>query len=360
MSEGGDDDSQKTEQPSQKRLDDARKKGQVIFSKEIGNFFMLSVFGVLLIVLAKQFMLDINRVIYPFIERPNDFLMSAPAVLSLMKKTLLDIGAVMFIPLLLAVLAALASAGVQTKFGISLERIKPKLEKISILKGVKRLFSMKNLIEFLKGIAKITIVGVVVYMMLEPHFPRLNLLPHYDMSDMLIFTNEMVSVIMIPVLAILMIFAAFDYGYQYFAFMKNLRMSKQDLKDEYKQQEGDPHIKGKLKQMRAEKAKKRMMANVPNADVIITNPTHYAIALKYDTKSMKAPIVLAKGYDVVAMRIKNVAEDNRIPVFRNPPLARALYETAELDKEIPYEQYAAVAKIIGYVYKMKGKVPNKK
>ncbi len=354
MSEGGDD-SQKTEQPSQKRLDDARKKGQVIFSKEIGNFFMLSVFGVLLLVLAKPLMLDINLLMYPFIERPNDFLMSPPAVLAMVKKLLSDVGAVMFVPLLLAVLAALASAGVQTKFGFATERIIPKLEKISILKGVKRIISMKNLVEFLKGIAKITIVGVVVYVMLEPYFPRLNLLPHYDMSDMLIFTNEMVATIMIPVLAILMLFAALDYGYQYFAFMKNLRMSKQDLKDEYKQQEGDPHIKGKLKQMRAEKARKRMMANVPNADVIITNPTHYAIALKYDKATMKAPVVLAKGYDVAAMRIKAIAEDNRIPLFRNPPLARALYDTAEIDKEIPYEQYAAVAKIIGYVYKMKGK-----
>jgi flagellar biosynthesis protein FlhB len=360
MSEGGDDDSQKTEQPTQKRLDDAHKKGQVVFSKEIGNFFMLSVFGALLMIFAKPLMLDVNRTIYPFIERPNDFEMSAPAVLSMCKNLLLDVGAIMFVPLLLAFVAALAAGGVQTKFGFATDRISPKLEKISILKGLKRLFSFKNLIEFLKGVAKITFVGIVVYVVLEPNFPHLNLLSHYDMSDMLVFTNEMVRIIIVPVLAILLLLAMVDYGYQYFSFMKGLRMSKQDLKDEYKQQEGDPHIKGKLKQMRSEKARKRMMANVPKADVIITNPTHYAIALQYDTKTMKAPVVVAKGYDVVAMRIKTVAEEHRIPIFRNPPVARALYETAELDKEIPYEHYAAVAKIIGYVYKMKGKSPKKK
>jgi flagellar biosynthesis protein FlhB len=358
--DGGQDDSQKTEQPTQKRLDDARKKGQVIFSKEISSFFILSVFGVLLLVLAKPLMLQVNKLLYPFIERPHDFMMSSGDVRSLSWHLLGNLGLIMFVPLLLAFVAALVSGGMQTGFNISRERISPKWEKISLLKGFKRIFSRRNLIEFLKGLTKITIVSLMVYYSCEPYFPHLNLLPNYDVTEILRFTDAMTYKIMVPILAILFLFAALDYGYQYFEFMKNLRMSKQDLKDEYKQQEGDPHIKSKLKQIRAEKAKKRMMANVPNADVVITNPTHFAIALKYDSKAMKAPVVLAKGQDIVALRIKEIAEGKKIPIFRNPPLARALFDTAELDKEIPYEHYAAVAKIIGYVYKMQGKIGTKK
>jgi flagellar biosynthetic protein FlhB len=358
--EGGQDESQKTEQPTQKRLDDARKKGQVIFSKEISNFFILSTFAILLLTLAKPLMLSVNDLIYPLIERPHDFMMSDGAIRLLMWHLVGNLGAIMFFPLALAFIAALVSGGVQTGFNIAPERIKPKWEKISIIKGFKRIFSRRNLVEFLKGITKITIVSLIAYYAVEPFFPQLNLLPNYDVTEILKFTDNMAYKILLPILAILFLFAIFDYGYQYLEFMKNLRMSKQDLKDEYKQQEGDPHIKSKLKQIRVEKAKKRMMANVPKADVVITNPTHFAIALQYDSKTMRAPIVLAKGQDIVALRIKEIAEGKKIPIFRNPPLARALFDTAELDKEIPYEHYAAVAKIIGYVYKMKGKVGKKR
>jgi flagellar biosynthetic protein FlhB len=359
MAEGNEDDSQKTEQPTQKRLEDARKKGQVVTSREINNFFILCVLAIVLMMLAKPMMQHITKQLFPLLERPHDYLADGASLLQMITDLLLQVGLILMIPVLLAVVAALAAGGLQTQLNVSLERIKPKWEKISILKGVKRLFSMRNFVEFLKGILKISIVCILVYFVTKPYFNHLQVLPHYEISEMLRFTDELTRRIFVAVLSVLMIVAALDYGYQRFEYMKNLRMSKQDMKDEYKQQEGDPHIKSKLKQIRSEKARKRMMANVPTADVIITNPTHYAIALKYDSTSMQAPMVVAKGKDGVAQRIKAIAEDNKIPIFRNPPVARALFDHAELDAEIPLEYYSAVAKIIGYVYRMQGKLPKR-
>jgi flagellar biosynthetic protein FlhB len=177
--------------------------------------------------------------------------------------------------------------------------------------------------------------------------------------DMLALAQLVAGKMLIAACIILFMLSIFDYFYQRFIFMKQMRMTKQETKDEYKQQEGDPHIKGKLRQIRRDKARKRMMAAVPQADVIVTNPTHYAVALKYDSTTMPAPKVLAKGTDAVALRIREMAEKHKIPVMRNPPLARVLYDTTEIDEEIPVEHYQAVAKIIGYVYKLKGKTIQK-
>jgi flagellar biosynthesis protein FlhB len=198
-------------------------------------------------------------------------------------------------------------------------------------------------------------VGWIAYASVQSHLPRIAALPSYGMHDMLDLLYRMSIRISVAIALVMMVIALLDYFYQRFEYLKNLRMTKQEVKDEYRQQEGDPHIKSKLRQIRMERVRKRMLANVPKADVVITNPTHYAIALRYDPATMAAPVVVAKGVDKVAARIRSIAEENKIILYRNPPLARALYDHAEIDAEIPMEHYQAVAKIIGYVYRLKGK-----
>jgi flagellar biosynthesis protein FlhB len=360
MAEGSEqDDSQKTEDPSQKRLEDARKKGQIPYSREVLNFAMLLALCFFIMAALPTLLERIKTILFPFIHKPEDFSVNAGGLRLTIWYLLGNVGLVMLVPFALTVVAALVAGGAQTRFNMSSDRITPKWEKISPMKGLKRLFSMRNLVEFVKGCLKITLVGMIAYFAVESSLATLRVLPAYSSEKMLAFTLALAGRIVVGVTIALFLIAMFDYFYQRFEFLKNLRMTKQEVKDEYKQQEGDPTIKAKIRQIRSERARKRMMANVPKADVIITNPTHYAIALAYDSASMKAPMVLAKGKDKVALRIKEMGENHRIPIFRNPPVARALFDTAEIDAEIPLEHYAAVAKIIGYVYKMKGKMPKR-
>lgn len=349
------DDSQKTEDPTHKRLEDARKKGQIVRSREVNSFFILMVFGLVLTVFAPQMMQDISTVLVPFLAQPDMLAADMGSLMFLTQRMVIEIGAVMALPGFLAIAAALGAGFMQSRFNASWEPLIPKLEKISPLKGLKRMFSMQSVVEFLKGIIKITIVGVVATIAVLPYVDYLPLLPTEDMHDILRFTATLIERMVIGILIVLFFIAILDYLYQRFEFLKKLRMSKQEVKDEYKQQEGDPHIKQKLKQIRMERARGRMMAAVPSADVVITNPTHYAVALKYDPDTMKAPIVVAKGTDTAAQRIKEIAYEHKIPVMRNPVLARALYADVEVDMAIPNEHYMVVAKIISYVFKLKGK-----
>jgi len=264
---------------------------------------------------------------------------------------------VMLLPILVALIGVFATPTVQNKWLFSAEQVKPKLDKLSPLKGINRIYSGKALIEFGKNIAKVVLVGLIVWFASKPFFGYSDSLIAMSPLDALDFIKTVAGKILIAVCIALFLLSVGDFFLQRFMFMKSMRMTKQELKEEYKQQEGDPHIRSKLKQIRREKAQRRMMANVPKADVIITNPTHYAVALEYDPATMKAPKVVAKGADAVAARIREVAEKHKIPILRNPPLARILYDTTDIDEDIPFEHYQAVAKIIGFVYRMKGKTP---
>lgn len=349
------DESQKTEEPTHKRLEDARKKGQIVRSREVNSLFILMVFGLIVTVFAPPLMRQTMEILLPFLSHPEELSVDAGGLQRLTMHLVVEIGAIIALPGLLAILAALGAGFLQTRFNTSWEPIKPKLEKISPLKGLKRMFSMNALMEFIKGIIKITIVGVVATIAITPYIDFLPRLPSEDIWDILNFLLTLVTRMIIGVLIVMFVIAILDYMYQRYEFMKKLRMSKQEIKDEYKQQEGDPHIKQKLKQIRMERARGRMMAAVPEADVVITNPTHYAVALKYDPATMRAPLLIAKGTDIAAQRIKEIAYEHKIPVMRNPVLARAIYADVEVDMAIPQQHYLAVAKIISYVYKLKGK-----
>lgn len=352
------DDSSKTEEPSAKKLEDARKKGQIASSRELTHFFMMLGFLFFVMVLGPKLGRDSLDFLAPFIGQGDSMDMSAGGVITIFERIIMGMLMLLILTLVMTMVMAVAPALIQRKLVFAVENIKPKLSKISPLSGFGRLLGMKAIIEFIKNLLKVAVVGIICSMVLMPYRAELpELLHSANQGTMLEYTQAISSKVLTAVCIFLFLLSIVDYLYQRFTILKSLRMSKHELKEEYKQQEGDPHVKQRLKQIRRERAQKRMMANVPKADVIITNPTHYAIALKYDAAKMQAPVLLAKGADEVAARIREKAGEHKVPIVRNPPLARVLYDTTEIDDEIPIEHYEAVAKIIGYVYRLKGMGP---
>lgn len=354
------DDAQKTEDPTQKRLEEAFKKGQKANSREINNFFILLSLTFFITIMMPTLMADMHNLLKPYIMMPDQFALDTGTSSFLIKmRELLSSVLLALVPfIIMMMVAALAGGMVQNKINFALESIKPKWSKVSILKGLKRMFSLRSLVEFAKGILKIMIVGFVGFAAVYGVFDHFEILPGSPVEDALLFTLHIATNMMIGVCMVVFLIAIVDYSYQKFEFIKNLRMTMQEVKDEYKQQEGDPLVKQKLRQIRMERAQNNMMASVQGADVVVTNPTHYAVALKYDSNTMQAPVMVGKGIDKVALRIRDLAERNEIPIVRNPPMARLLFEEAEIDKEIPLQYYKAVAEIIGYVYKLKGIIPD--
>jgi flagellar biosynthetic protein FlhB len=250
----------------------------------------------------------------------------------------------------------LAANVVQNRPSFVLDRIKPDLSKLSPMKGLTRMFGTDGIVNVIKGIIKMGIVGMAIWTQLWPERDLLEAALTQSPAAIAGDMSHLLFRVLIATLACLIVIAGADYIWQYFQFMKRNRMSKQEVKDEYKQIEGDPHVKGKIKQIRMEKARIRMMASVPKATVVITNPTHYAVALRYESGETQAPICVAKGTDALALRIREVAKKHDVPIVENPPLARALYATMEIDDPIPNEHYKAVAQVIGYVMKLTGKM----
>lgn len=355
MADEDQDDSQKTEDPSQKRLDDALKKGQVPTSREVSSFMLLLSFAIIIIWFAPYMMKTTTGHLYKFIESPEDLVLDASGAKTIFIDVLIDFFTVFVAPISLLIVAIFISSFLQHGFIITFETIKPKLEKISPIKGLKRLFSMKTMVEFIKGIIKITLIGVIAFFAVYPELGNIDIISDYTITGLLLFLAKLATRFMIGVCSVMLLIAIMDFLYQKFEYTKTLRMSKRDMKDEYKQTEGNPEIKAKLREIRSQRSRQRMMQAMPTADVVITNPTHYSVALKYDPQIREAPVVIAKGKDLIALRIREVAKEHKIPLVQNPPLARALFNSVELNQEIPYEHYHAVAEVIKYVYKLKGK-----
>ncbi len=347
------DHSQKTEEPTQKRLDEARKRGQIVVSREVNHWFMILAATLCVAMFMPGTLTGMAAALTPFLEMP-DAMATGPADLRSLAFTLLgrllEAG---MLPLVLVVAAALGGSLLQHGFVASVEQIRPKLEKISPAAGMKRLFSSRSLTEFAKGLVKLAVAGAVGVALVWPAIGDIGGLTQLDLAQILDVSRKLALRLLGGVLAAMTVIAGLDYLYQRMQHMKQLRMSKQELKDELRQTEGDPMVKGRLRQIRMERARRRMMAAVPKADVVITNPTHFAVALKYEAASMGAPKVVAKGADLVARRIRAVAEESGVPVVENPPLARALYAGVDLDAEIPPEHYKAVAEVIGYIMRLR-------
>ena len=241
----------------------------------------------------------------------------------------------------------------QTGFVYAPKKLEPKWEKLNIFASLANFINMKKVVEALKGIIKIIVVSYVALLVIRPYVAKIELLPTMETGGILDFTHNVVVLLIFTVALAVLIIGVADYAYQKYTHLKKLRMTKQEVKDEYKQMEGDPLIKSRIRQVRMERARHRMMEAVPRADVVIVNPTHYAVALEYKMNEMDAPKVTAKGVDNVALRIKALAEENDVPIVENPPLARALFASTELDQTIPEEHFKAVAEVIGYVMQLK-------
>jgi len=351
------DDSQKTEEPTARRLEEARQKGQVVSSREINHWFVILAATIVVAMLAPHMAHTLTHRFAAVLEKSGEIALDSGGAMNVGMGLLVDAAIVLLAPIGILVIAAIGASMMQSGLLISTEPLKPKLEKISPMAGAKRIFSSRSVVEFLKGLAKIAIVGAVGTMLVAPSLQDIDLLVMSDVITTMDRTYTLTVRLLIGVVAVVTVIAILDYLFQRFKFLKEMRMSRQELKEEFKQSEGDPHVKGKLKQIRQERARRRMMARVPEATVVIANPTHFAIALKYELHKMTAPLVVAKGADSLALRIREVAEANGIPVVENKPLAQALYATVEIDEEIPQEHYKAVAEVVSFVFRLKGKLP---
>ena len=351
MSEDSD---EKTEEPTQKRLDDALKRGDVVKSQEVNTWFLIAGATLVLSSFHESIGAGILAPMRNLIEKSWMLRVDGDGLIALAKSLSYATLAAIGIPLLMLVIVAIASNMIQHRLVFSAEALTPKFSKLSPLEGAKRLFGKQAMANFLKGLFKVVALGIVMVAVLYPEHDRLDALLKMDVSVLLGVTVALTLKLLGAVVAMLAFVAVGDYFFQYRQWHEKQKMSLQEIKEEFKQSEGDPHIKGRLRQLRYQRMKKRMMAEVPNASVVITNPTHFSVALKYE-RGMSAPICVAKGVDAVAFKIREVAKEHDVPIVENVPLARALYATVEIDEEIPSEHYRAVAELITYVFKLKGR-----
>ena len=346
----------KTEKATPKKRRDERKKGNVFMSRDaVAVASLLGTFATLWL-LANSFADQLAGFMALCLSTVGEESREVGGVsselavqgLMVMLKTVGPVVAV-------AVIAAVAATFAQTRFLVSGESIKPKFSRLNPLQGFKRLFSLKSIIETVKGILKITLLMVIIYMSIRDMFLESSRYLYTDLTTAVAHLVEVAGGMVIRICIAFVALAAMDFLYQWWDYERQLKMSKQEVKEEYKQMEGDPQVKGKIKELQRRRAQSRMMQQVPGADVVIRNPTHFAVALRYKPEQDNAPIVLAKGQDHVALRIVQIAEENHVAVMENVPLARALYAQTELDHEIPPELYNAVAEVLVYIFRLNKK-----
>ncbi len=348
---------EKTEKATPKKREDARKKGQVLKSQDVTSaLVLLSVF--LFLFFASGYMRE--RIFAFMTEFFTDYFSADVFTIDGMSSVFTEVIAEMAI-LLLPVMAVAAFAGIAgnfLQFGLlfTAEPLKPDFKKLDPIKGFKRIFSVRALIEFLKSILKISLIGAVTVLVIWQNLDQVLALSFQNPAAVLVTVGKLAGIMGIAASFVLLGIAVVDYAYQKYDYEKNLKMSKQDIKDEYKKSEGDPLIKSRIRQRQREMAMRRMMSEVPKADVVITNPTHFAIALKYDETQADAPVVLAKGMDFVAQKIKMIAAEHKVEMVENRPLARAMYDQVEIGDRVPEEFFKAVAEILAYVYRIRRKI----
>lgn len=348
-------DQEKTEEPTQQKREDFRKQGQVAQTKELSSSLLLLGFAVGLWFLGRFFMeqaFEVYNSLY------STHLLAAiksgdvmPALSFAFKKIFLIILPVMGILFFLGVGASMVQVGVL----FTSEPLKPNINKINPLKGLQRMFSLKAVVEGVKAVSKFALVSGSIYLLMRGEASVLPTLMYSGPMQILAFIGHMMFKMMVSIGALMLVLAAADYFFQRFDLEKQMRMTKQEVKEENKQREGDPMVKARIRKIQKEMATKRMMEAVPKADVIITNPTHIAIALKYDPQKYASPLILAKGVDHIAQKIREIAKENKIPIVENKPLARTIYKSLEIGQTIPRELFSAVAEVLAYVFKLRRK-----
>jgi flagellar biosynthetic protein FlhB len=347
-----DEDAEKTQDPTQKRLDDAHERGDVAKSQEVNTWFLIAGGTLVMSSFSGSIGSGIQMPLRNLIANSWMIHTDGAGLLALAQSLSYAVLSALGVPFLMLIIAAVAGNMIQHRMVWSSESLTPKFSKISPMAGAKRLFGKQAAANFLKGLFKLIALGIVMVAVLWPERHRLDAMIRFDPMALLGVTTTLTLQLMGAVVAMLALVAIADFVFQYRTWYEKQKMSLQEVKEEYKQSEGDPHIKGKIRQLRQQRMKKRMMAAVPQASVVITNPTHFAVALKYE-RGMPAPICVAKGADAIAQKIKEVAKAHDIPTVENVQLARALYATVDVDDEIPVEHYQAVAEIIGYVMGLK-------
>lgn len=350
------DESSKTEEASERKLERAREEGNVPLSMEVKSWFMLFAALMMLWGLAPFVMERTTAIAFKFIERPAELPIDPLGLRDLLRETSFELFVTLLLPLSLFLVLAAASALVQIGFLYAPKRMEIKWERINLFANAKEFITKAKIVDMLKGIFKITAVGYAGWLIVKPRILDILNTSSFDVASILALVYKLLLLILLTMVMIIFVIAFADYFYQKFSYLKRQRMTKQEVKDEYKQMEGDPQVKMRLRSIRMERLRKRMMANVPKASVVVTNPTHFAVALRYEPEEgMEAPVVVAKGQDFIALKIREIAEANAVPIVENPPLARALFASVEIDEPIPTEHYAAVAEVIKYVYQLKGK-----
>ena len=348
---------EKTEKATHKKRQDERKKGNIFLGKDVITLIsLLGMFSILKLVFSNIYG-DVKIYTLSYINMMSDMVdINNETFFNLAQNFMIIFFKISGILFLSSIILTIVPTVFQTKLLFAAENFKPKFSRLSPLQGIKRLFSLKSIVELLKGIIKISILFVIIYNYIEKQVINFPDLLYMDIVQSISYILDailgMVYIVCIAFAAI----SVFDYFYQWWDYERQLRMSKQDIKEEYKQLEGDPKVKGKIKENQRKMAMSRMMQAVPSADVVIKNPTHFAVALKYDADNNNAPVVVAKGQDELALRIIHVAEQNNVYVVENKPLARAIYASSDIGMEIPADYYGAIAEILVYVYKMKNKL----
>lgn len=343
------DDQEKTEEPTSKKLEDARQKGNVPKSQDASGFVTLLV-GITILVLLLSFMGERLIKLYIYYQNLIGIELTKELFFKIVIHTMLQVILIILPVAVSIMIAGILSNVMQFGFLFTTEPLTPNFGKINPIKGLANLFSLKKLIDSIKIILKVSAVfGVAFYFFLQ----FVKELPHtifFPMFNQLLWLKEKMLILAGVMLLLFLIIAIADIFIVRFQYFKGLRMSKQEVKDEFKQMEGDPRVKGRIRQLQMQAARKRMMQNIPTADVVITNPTHYAVALRYDKEKEKAPVVLAKGVDHLALRIRKLAAENGIQIVENPPLARELYKVCDVDSMIPANLFQAVAEVLSFVY----------
>ncbi len=348
---------EKTEKATSKKREEARKKGQVLQSREITSALLLIFIFLAIKVFGQSIYSEISsfykRIFTQYVKLEDLFTTNG------LSRIFSDFIAVLFkttAPILaVAMFMGLAASYAQVGFLFTTETLKMNFDRINPLNGLKRVFSARSLVELVKSIFKVSVIGYVAYSYINGEVKNILNLMNMDVMNIGAYIAGICLNVAIRICVVLIILGVLDYIYQWWDHEKNLKMTKEEVKEEYKQTEGNPEIKSKIKQKQRQISMRRMLHEVPKADVIITNPTHYSVAVKYDESVSSAPVVVAKGQDYIALRIREVAKEHKVEIVENRVVARTLYNTVDIGEKIPPELYQAVAEILAFVYKLKGK-----
>ena len=358
-----DSDQEKTEEPTAKRLEDARKKGQIARSKELGTTGVLVASAAALLIFGGGLATSLLTVMKNQFSLERDHAFDSSKMFKAMGEVLLEVMTPMFAIFAVILLAAFVANSLLGGINFSWQAMAPKLNKMSPFKGFKRMFGAQAAIELVKSILKVVVVAFVAIMLIKVYINDILFLSIQDLPGNTLEATELLGWIFFGLCCSTIVISIVDVPFQTWNHNKQLKMSKQEVKDEYKSTEGNPEIKGRQRQIQREISQRRMLQEVPNADVVITNPTHYSVALKYDAEKSQAPFVVAKGADVIAMQIRKIANEKDVPIVETPMLTRSIYYTTDINQEIPEDLFVAVAQVLAYVFQLslynegKGKKP---